>query len=32
MSEDDVNLGGLVAKTATFGEATSLSGVSFIAA
>lgn len=32
MSGDDVNLGGLVAKQATFGEATSLSGVSFVAA
>lgn len=31
MSQDNVNLGGLVAQGVTFGEATTLSGVSFIA-
>lgn len=31
MSQDNVEVGGLVAKDATFGEATSLSGLSFIA-
>jgi hypothetical protein len=31
MSQDNVEVGGLIAKDATFGEATSLSGVGFIA-
>jgi len=31
MSEDNVDVGGLVAKSVTFGEATTLSGLSFIA-